>query len=307
MVYEFAIEPDLVATWGDPTKYKFFMEKFGLGTPRIMSEFPKLKNWRRRVLQAASGKEGLELQRITAIVNSLSETLIKRNAADYDGTQSWVANAKKEHQIQPFYAILATAKCDNNFCVLTDNDIFGENCDRWNLRQEDVILRQALSMGQAVSALLSNCNEVIFVDPYFDPKRIEYRRPFEHFFQSLLHKRKEPPRRIEVHTSNKLGVSFFNEICREKMPGIILKGLKVIFRQWQERPGGEKLHNRYILTDIGGVDFGTGLDESDAGQTDDLTLLGKERYKIRWQQYASNNPAFDPVGELIEIVGIKKH
>ena len=80
------------------------------------------------------------------------------------------------------------------------------------------------------------------------------------------------------------------------MPRIIPQGLKVIFRQWQEKPGGEKLHNRYILTDIGGVDFGTGLDEGDAGQTDDIKLLGKERFKIRWQQYAGDNPAFEPVG-----------
>ena len=161
-------------------------------------------------------------------------------------------------------------------------------------------------MGQAVSALLSNCSEAIFVDPHFNPDKLKYRRPFEHFFQALLHNRKGTlPRRVEVHASDKLGSSFFNDGCHEKMPRIIPLGLKVIFKQWQERPGGEKLHNRYILTDIGGVDFGTGLDEGDAGQTDDIKLLGKERFKIRWQQYAGDNPAFESVGQPIEIIGVK--
>ncbi|WP_449245861.1 hypothetical protein [Desulfobacca acetoxidans] len=40
-------------------------------------------------------------------------------------------------------------------------------------------------------------------------------------------------------------------------------------------------------------------------QTDDIKLLGKERYKIRWQQYASDNPALELVGEPIAITGRK--
>jgi hypothetical protein len=79
----------------------------------------------------------------------------------------------------------------------------------------------------------------------------------------------------------------------------------VISRQWQERPGGKKLHNCNILTDRGGIDFDIDLDEGDPAQTDDIKLLGKERSKIRWQQYPGDNPAFERVEEPIEIVGKK--
>ena len=63
------------------------------------------------------------------------------------------------------------------------------------------------------------------------------------------------------------------------MPPIIPKGLLVTFRQLKEKPGGDKLHNRYLLSDIGGIDFGAGLDDGKEGWTDDIRILGKERYK----------------------------
>ena len=78
MVFEFAVEPELVATCGERDNYRYFYEKFGIGQPRIMSEYPKLQNWRRQVLRAASGKKDEELQRITAMIAILSEARISR-------------------------------------------------------------------------------------------------------------------------------------------------------------------------------------------------------------------------------------
>nr|MEC4583581.1 hypothetical protein [Candidatus Parabeggiatoa sp.] len=48
------------------------------------------------------------------------------------------------------------------------------------------------------------------------------------------------------------------------------------------------MHNRYILTDIGGVLFGTGLDDDNDGEstsTDDVTLLDESAYKQHWKKY----------------------
>jgi hypothetical protein len=36
MIYEYAIEPELVVAWGkDRADYRYFYEQFGLGTPYI--------------------------------------------------------------------------------------------------------------------------------------------------------------------------------------------------------------------------------------------------------------------------------
>jgi hypothetical protein len=71
----------------------------------------------------------------------------------------------------------------------------------------------------------------------------------------------------------------------------------------EQRPQGEQLHNRYILTDVGGVLFGAGLDEGDDGITDDVHLLDRAQYEQRWQQYASDSPAFDRPESPIEVSG----
>ncbi len=54
MVYEYALEPELVATWGNRQDFRYFVEKFGLGQPRIVSRYPK--PWKRlvRLLESRS-------------------------------------------------------------------------------------------------------------------------------------------------------------------------------------------------------------------------------------------------------------
>jgi hypothetical protein len=59
------------------------------------------------------------------------------------------------------------------------------------------------------------------------------------------------------------------------------------------------LHNRYILTDIGGVSFGVGLDDGIDGETDEVTVLEDMTYQFRWAQFAGPAPAFELVDELV--------
>lgn len=67
------------------------------------------------------------------------------------------------------------------------------------------------------------------------------------------------------------------------------------------------MHNRYVLTELCGIQFGTGLDTGGAGETDDVTLLSEEQYGRRWKQYAQDPPSdFDIVGTPVELVGSRK-
>ena len=84
-------------------------------------------------------------------------------------------------------------------------------------------------------------------------------------------------------------------------------GTHVLVRRLSEKPRGEKLHNRYILTDLGGVSFGIGLDDGDEGATDDVTLLDRDPYVVRWSQYGGIPPAGFEQGERpVEIVGTRR-
>ena len=111
---------------------------------------------------------------------------------------------------------------------------------------------------------------------------------------------------MEIHTSTKKGIEsdFFKDTAQQHLAKIIPKGFKVLIKRWEEKDKGEKLHNRYIITDIGGVIFNTGLDEGSSEQTDDIQLMGREQYLTRWKQYASKTPAFDLVRSPFDVFGV---
>lgn len=75
-------------------------------------------------------------------------------------------------------------------------------------------------------------------------------------------------------------------------------GVSVCIKRWQERAGGEGIHNRYVLTKRGGIRFAWGLDEGDPEQTDDVSLLEYAVYRQRWDQYCGEHPAFDLIDTL---------
>ena len=81
-----------------------------------------------------------------------------------------------------------------------------------------------------------------------------------------------------------------------------------ISEAWELIAGGDRLHNRYVLTDLGGVSLGVGFDAGGAGETDDLLLLlllPQEQYVRRWAQYAKEDGSFDLGDTPAAIVGAR--
>ncbi|MCY3790240.1 MAG: hypothetical protein OXH63_15800, partial [Gemmatimonadetes bacterium] len=151
---------------------------------------------------------------------------------------------------------------------------------------------------------------VILVDPYFRPGCQRWRRPFKAFLERMVRQRPgEMPKRIEVHTSDTVTETkkFFRGECDAKLHKCVPEGMKVLVRRLKQKQDGEKFHNRYILTDLGGVTFGIGLDEGNEGQTDDITLMVRGQYELRWSQYSGDPPAgFKQKGDPVEVEGTRK-
>jgi hypothetical protein len=286
MIYEYALEPELVATWGNQQEYRYFIDKFGLGQPRVAARYPK--RWARMVWGAFSSNNDLERTRMTELLARLSERMTHRPAAGWDPTKPWLHNAEIEHARRPFHKILAHGRDDT-----VENHPRGLP-----------VARNAAAMASAVAPMLRCCRVAIFVDPYFGPENPRHRRPLEVLLEALSDgRRSDHVERIEVHTFARADAQFFRGGCEEHMPRCVPAGYRVRFVRWRERKQGEWFHHRYILTDIGGVAFLGGLDDGREGQTDDVMLMDRAQYELRWRQYASDEPAFDLAEAPIEIVG----
>ena len=301
MIHEFALEPELVATWGDRNNFRYFITKFGLSEGRLISRYPK--KWKKMVWDAFHVADDMERKRMEELIIRIAEKMIVRSNYLWDQTKSWFDNADEEHQRHSFRAILARQNPHHRDYVLVGEELGQVEQDLWNVKAGISVKRIASEMSSAVSDMLSNCSMAIFIDPHFGPENLRHRRPLEEFLAAILNKRGgQLPSRIEVHASNDRDAVFFENTCKGKLPELIPLGLKVKFIQWKRKPDGEKLHNRYILTDVGGVAFQVGLDEGDEQETDDISLLNRTQYELRWSQYASQNPAFD-LFNFVEIEG----
>ena len=300
MIYEYAIEPNLAVQWArDRSEYRIAYKKFGLGKPRIMSEFPNFKNWRKQFREFAANASDFELERITAIFSILTEKLVHRNSDGYDGTKSWLENAETENGRYEFQAILALENPRGHQNVIRSLPLDINPDPKWDVARTSTPERTAAELGKAVSAMLINCKAVIFVDPYFRANKYECREPLKVFLNECVALFNSPQElRVEIHASadydNAPSTQQYHQECSQtNLVACIPHGMHVNFKRWPKKNNGEKLHNRYILTDLGGVEFGIGLNQGEQGETDDVTLMERPQYEFRWSQYASITPAFD--------------
>ncbi|GMV24138.1 MAG: hypothetical protein AMXMBFR58_01690 [Phycisphaerae bacterium] len=299
MIHEFAVEPELAATWGRLAEFRHFVTAFGLGTPRVVSRYPR--DWKRLVWEVSKPESELERKRLEELLARLTDTMIKRGAV-FDRNQPWLQNAQSEHARFPFAGIVAR-----------DGDAIGpllgsENLASspvWNCPNGLACSRTSDAVAGALTPLLRICRRVAFIDPYFGPENARHRRPLQAFLRALMEQRPgSPPDEVVLMTSIKKSTAeFFRSESQRQLPRLIPSGMTVVLRRLQERAGGERLHNRYVLTDIGGILFGVGLDEGDASQRDDLCLLSAEQYQLRMKQYLGSSMEFDTPEPDLLIVG----
>ena len=149
-------------------------------------------------------------------------------------------------------------------------------------------------MATCLTPMLRCATRILFIDPHFSASQDRgFLNPLCEFLRIICDGSRQV--NLEYHTGDAQEWNHFRRECKRHLPSIIPKGFTLTVRRWKERAGGERLHNRYILTDIGGVAFSHGLDEGPAG-TDDIFLLDKGPYLLRFKQYSDPIHAFDSAG-----------
>ena len=329
MIYEYALDPALVATWHDRRKYLFFEEKFGIATRRFVSIYPKKTKWQRMIWEAFESSEYAEDQNaklnLSALIGKLTEDAVKRRST-FSEIPSWIERTEKEHSIRPFWAILTSVPGRNHLDVIEARCLIENGHDKWTVPGLPTVRRRAAEVADLIAPVLRACRHAIFVDPYFDPCEPRFLRPFKAMIEKMYEYRDDPGEvSVELHISiegffksaysaprteenEKLKCVELTASFKEKLCGIIPAGGRIKFVVWKERDYGQQLHNRYILTDFFGIQFGAGLDEAsgrDSETEDDVTCLSREQLSVRWKQYGNTNPAFDYAGEPVEILGQK--
>lgn len=305
MIHAFAVEPKLAAGWSKRDEFRFIHDKFGLGTPRVLLELPEFTEWKNAVYSAAAELDLTEKDwsRLEEVFRLFSEQRCRRADAVYSAELTWLENAEREYVRRVYRAILAIENPRRCAAVVLGGDLGFPKAKLWMCEAGVTCRRMPEELAAALYSTVTNCRELHLVDPHFGPENARHRKVLEALLD-VLPVEGVCPHIVRVHCSAKSDLAFFEQEAR-KLAARLPVGAVVEFARWEQKANGEKLHNRYVLTDLGGVSLGIGLDAGSVGETDDLTVLSIAQYQLRWSQYVGNDGSFIRVDTPATIHGTK--
>lgn len=187
MIYEYALEPELVATWGSVQNYRYFLREFGLGKGRLVSRYPKA--WIKKVWNAYDGASQMDRKRLEELLVRFKETMVKRKDCGWDDhVDGWLENALIEHGRYPFRAILARNNTENLPQIICEDALTISPCQNWDAPHGITVNRKAPEMTAAIETMLSLCRWVKFIDPHISPGKFNYKISLQAFFDHIKQK-----------------------------------------------------------------------------------------------------------------------
>jgi hypothetical protein len=302
MVYEYAIDPTCLSDWH---RLRFIADNVGVPKGRLVSEYPG--SWRKTIMQVLSGRLPVERSRLEVQYQRITPHLISPHRP-FDPQRDWLSNAEEVYTSKPFRAIVSSENPRTLPFVLSIDGL-DDTTELWKTSQNCPIRRKAKDMAATVCFLLQLARDVLLIDRHFDPGAVRFRRPFEQFAACCAKTRNPAPPRIRLLTEATYLAAAgdpYEHNCRHYLAPLIPNTLSCELVRIREKTSpAEIIHNRFVLTDRGGVKFGIGLDDDNGqeGQTDDVDLLSQESFDLRWRQYALMQ-AFDVV-TVATIAGTK--
>jgi hypothetical protein len=270
MLTEFALEPGLLHNWD---RFQRFIGLFGITQGRLISRFPR--KWQQPVLDSVTCGPVAKAKIEEALRRRLDDRLLPRYH-EWREDLTWMDNAVAEHGKRPFHAILAAANPGGHDFVVDAADLDVTALPpKLQAGPSRLVVRSAAEMTAAVRMLFQFSKKIVLMDRNFAPDKSRFRDPLAEMLMACLDRFGKPrPVEVELHFGHRVldDAPDFKVACAAWLQEVIPIGLRLIVVRWSH----EDLHNRYILTDRGGIQIGEGLDEANekCSRTDDvLTLL----------------------------------
>lgn len=298
MLKEYALDPKLLNNWRD---FRFFVGQFGASQGRLISRFPK--KWKEMVYEAARSAKDIEYVKIEEALRRIDKVLLIREF-DYEKAHDWIRNAVEENQNRPFHSIISTKNFGNTTNLLIGDDLDPTDPpDLWIVPTSIHIKREPALMANCVLALLSQCNEALFIDPYFGPGKKQCTEPLQMFLEAISSRGgRRMPSRIEYHAGNQdRDTSRYQSDLEQCVEPHLPPGVKLSVIRWNK----EQMHNRYILTDRGGVMFGHGLGDGRDSEVkyDTVSLLDDNTCAELIVDYSTESKKLTWLNEIFCITG----
>jgi hypothetical protein len=292
MLHEFAVEPALLGNWYD---FHYLHEKFGVPQARMISEFPK--KWRRMVYEAAEDFTERQRKILEEWMADKASFLVS-SGREYTLPGDWLKSAEAAHAINPFHAVLARENPRAHPAVISAEQPITERHPLFNCPRECAMPRNVDGY-VAVSCPLLRCSRrILFIDPYFRAGR-EWGEPLRAMLACI-------PSNVTLlrYCTNVSprgeDQDFRRSELEQRLPCFIPLGISLEVVLLARHPGRDT-HNRFILTERGGLKLPWGLDAQAASPEDIVNLMEKETHLAKFTEYL--NLADHSVADRYTIIG----
>jgi hypothetical protein len=298
MLYEYAVEPRAIGSSWDT--FRYLIEKFGFDKGRLISEFPK--RWFLEVYKATAGFPDGQKKRVEVALNQARQNKVVRCHRPYDpNAGDWLHNALIEHQRLPFHAIIALENPTGEARVLPINDL-DELHPLMAVAHDRAVARDATSIATALGGLLRFGSNILFVDPFYDPYSARYKSTIRECLSIV--KAFNPGASFEIHYRYHDNKPSQQEIQREAgnlFKGVIPVDMKINVYCWRNKNGGEDFHDRFLLTEKGGISAGSGFSAEGAHQVANMHLMSFELTQRTLKIFARSATDYELVGPVLRI------
>ena len=284
MIADCAVEPEVMAHW---KHFQGLHGDFGVGQGRLLCKFPS--KWRKHVLSRVSELEAdgtntsLQTKKIIAeFQHGVFKRGIVASGRDFPSEHEWSKAARIA--VPPFDMIIHSGN------PLTQSELQAGEFLRLQSpfarpRQAEV-RRRASDLIACGWPCFRRSKEVYLVDPYFRPREAKFGQVLGHLL-ARMEREASQPKRLELHTS--LPYPYLPDVQKgnwqnwadEHLPS----GWTIKVFHWEKLETGGTLHARYILSDIGGIDYNWGTDEDPNEQTQ-VSLLDDSFWEILYKRFS---------------------
>ena len=307
MLVEHLIEPDFLTKVADTKRnYEDFLREFSRQSPRVIGQLQKFGKFRRKTLSVQNNQANEDQKSmLIELLNFIEETCLVNRNSGIDGNISFFDNCVSAHQQCPSHIFCLDQRVAvnvNGISLLFSADL---NNGIRSLPNQKLVQKSLDKMVEVTTDFLRLSSEITFVEPYFSDREgmlkpmlkfIELCRtnsPVESKAISIL------VRKCNKHDSAQPSAQFLLDAITNHKDFSANEIESIELKLLNEKLNGEAIHNRYIISELGALHWGIGLDERHSEVNDDVVMLNEEIFSKRFEQYCELK-AFD-VAELAMI------
>jgi hypothetical protein len=280
MFNEYAVDPDVCSS---KESCLHLINSFSQSAGRLINKTPN--DWHRKAINALRLSDlGPVLRKSykSRLNKIVKEVLLSDGVGkDFDREKDWLSQLVETDRFLEFTATISLRDRPGIGSHHTLEDLMVSHSPLWEVPNEKIVLRNARDIVDALEPLLKVSKEIVIVEPHFKP----YQR-FWNTIRELISRREAYnfSQGVNKIIINCLSVSNnFQQWCEGELEGKIPPGFELEVRLW----GNEDMHDRWLLTDVGGLRLGTGFDEGGEGRIQDVEIsrISNESRIINHRKY----------------------